>query len=593
MHRFFSYVLVCLPFITHMANAIVKYDEGRIEIDGIQLLQDSENGNAYYYIPPYPRVFRSDTGEFGFMCTKYVGAGGKESSGGLFHALVQFSLTKEEVASLEQKLKEKFPEAVVMGAVPMMEDEASDVPGFRIVSTILDAGDSGGFTSNVITSGKAPFLPGSKAAIAAHLEPEGATLLWDSFQGATSDVSIVVEGYFRAKTKAYHATVNANLEMVYDHFSSFDNVQSGFTRDQATEILDSLCHHGAIEIDVADLSEGLNVSTEAYQNILTIITDKIVSLMFDVKTGWAKAPVLETGARPTDLKERYQRGAFVRFFAGDGTQNYIPDDQLVLKKKTEIRSFHFFLNLNQSTVIKVPVYSAGNIRGFYNEFKDDPRYFRVVDLNDPDFQSREVYFQVDGNFIGSFGDIIDQAFVLVEKDYPDGHHAGYTGNLVFNKSKIDSGEFIQSLSYHRLGDLTDGWKEFKYKVGWKFIGIDSMITVPQNGWKTTSLSSVSIEPPIDKSEIEISLDRQLLEERKIQSVSVRFASILFQRPHKGRMVIVRSDKPLETIKTTVYHDKDQPIVYQVNWYANNATIQDDLKVLDDDFLFLVPPPQTK
>src|SRR5690606_24604751 len=223
------------------------------------------------------------------------------------------------------------------------------------------------------------------------------------FQGATSDVSVVVEGYFRAKLKAYHATVNANLEIAYDHFSSFDNVQSGLTRDQATEILDSHCQSGAIDIDVADMSAGLDVSTEAYQNILTIITNKVVELMFDVNAGWAKLPESEAAAKPTDLKERYQRGAFVRFFVGDGTQQYIPDDQLVLKKKTEIRNFHFFLNLNQSTVINVPVYSAGNIRGFYREFGDDKKYFRVVDMNDPAFQSREIHFQIDGNFIGSFG----------------------------------------------------------------------------------------------------------------------------------------------------------------------------------------------
>lgn len=581
--------LFCL--MIHTAQGIVKYDEGRLEVNGIQLLQDSENDNAYYYIPPYPRISVLESGEFEFMCAKYVGAKGKESGGGLFHALIQFSLTKEETKALEKKLREKFPKAIIMGAVAMMEDEErKDVPSFRIISTILDTNGETQFTSNVISSGKAPFLPGSKAAIAAHLTQRGATLLWESFQGTTSDVSVVVEGYFRAKVKAYKATVNANLELVYNHFSSFKNKQSGFTREQATHVLDSLCQNGVIDIDVADLSAGLDVNTEAYQNILNIITEKVIDVMFNINSGWAKMPETENGAQPTDLKERYQRGAFVRFFAGDGTQEYIPDDQLLLKQKTEIRNFHFFLNLNQSTVIKVPVYAAGNIRGFYNEYKDDKRYFRVVDMNDPDFQLREVYFQIEGNFIQSFGDIIDQASVLIQKDYAEESANSYNGTLLFNKSSLDSGKVIQSLSYQRLGDRTEGWLNYKYKVGWKFIGIDSLITTPEKDWITASLPSISIEPPLKKTDIEIGIDKQLLEQKGIQSVRIRFASILFKKPFKGKMLVVRSSDANEPLKTVVYHDKGRPIVYQVNWYTNSKEpIQDELKELKDNYLFLIPP----
>jgi hypothetical protein len=563
-------------------------------INGIQLLQDSENGNAYYYIPPYPRISTLENGDFEFMCTKYVGLNGKESSGGLFHVLVQFSLTKEETLDLERRLKEKIPNAILMGAVPMMEDDdTKNSPGFRIVSTILNGTDNNPFTSNIITSGKAPFLPGSKAAIAAHLEPDGATLLWDSFQGTTSDVSVVVEGYFLAKLKAYKATVKADLEVVYKHFSSFRNFQSGFTRDQAAHVLDSLCQTGAIDIDVADMSAGLNVNTEAYQNLVNIITERIVDQMFNVKSGWAKMPETEKAVQPTDLKERYQRGAFVRFFAGDGTQMYVPDDQLLLKSKTEIRNFHFFMNLNQSTVIKVPVYSAGNIRGFYNEYKNDKRYFRVVDMNDPDYQYRDVHFQINGSFISSFDDIVDQVSVIVQKDYPDENANSFTGVLIFNKATMDSGKIIQSLSYQRLGDKTEDWLKYKYKVGWKLIGVDSLITVPQRDWTITELSSVSVEPPFDRTEVEVGIDKELQEKEGIQSVRIRFASMLFKKPYKGKMLVIRDQKAGESLKATIYHDRDQPLVYQVNWYSNNGIVQEDLKVLEDDYLFLIPPKKTR
>jgi hypothetical protein len=311
--------------------------------------------------------------------------------------------------------------------------------------------------------------------------------------------------------------------------------------------------------------------------------------MFDVKNGWAKPPATETAAHPTDLKERYQRGAFVRFFAGDGSQEYVPDNQLVLKKKSEIRSFHFSLDLNHSTVIKVPVHATGNIRGFYNEYKDDKRYFRVVDMNDPDFQTREIHFQIDGNFLETFGDIIDQVSVMVEKDYPGDDTNSFNGTLSFNKQNIDSGRIIQSLIYQRLGDRSDEWLNYKYKVGWKFIGIDTVITVPGEGWLQSSLPSVSLQPPMVRNDIEIGLDEQTLKKQGIQSIRIRFASMLFSKPYQGRTIVIRPGEVTDVIKTRVYHDKDQPIVYQINWYTNKQTRQDDMKVLDDEFLFLVPP----
>lgn len=589
MKKFFLYIAFALCCATIPARALVLYDAGRLEINGVQLLQDSENANAYYYIPPYPSIAVLDNGDFEFMCTKYVGMNGKESSGGLFHALIQFSLPKAEFSALEKKLREKFPNAMLMGAVPMEAFDKDELPSFRIVSTILNPDQGNTFTSNVITSGHAPFLPGSKAAIAALLKPDGATLLWESFQGGTSDVSVVVEGYFLAKIKAYKATVTADLELVYSHLSKFQNVQHGFNRGQLQQSLDSLRQTGVIDIDVADMSDALNVNTDVYKNLLNIITEKVVDVMFDVKTGWAKIPNTTSAAQPSDLKERYQHGAFVRFFAGDGTQEYIPDDQLVLKKHDEIRNFHFFLNLNQSTVIKVPVYSAGNIRGFYNEFKNDKRYFRVVDMNDPDFQVRDIHFQVDGNFLNSFGDIIDQVSVMVQKEYPGGDNNSYSGSLIFTKSKMDSGDLVQSLTYQRLGDRTENWLKYKYKIVWKFIGVDSVITMPEKDWYETDLSSISLQPPLTKTEIEIGIDKQLLEQEKIQSLRVRFASILFKKPYKGKMLVIRPGDTNESFHTTVYRDKDQPIVYQVNWYTNQSTTQDDLAILQDDYLFLIPP----
>lgn len=578
-------------FLTVCGNAMVKYDEGRLELNGVQLLQDSDNKNAYYYIPPYPRISRLSNGDFEFFCIKYVGGKGKEDSGGLLHALVQFSLPPEEFKELQKALKDLLPDAVLMGAVPLLEDDGEgSPPGFRIVSSILDVNSAGNFTTQIITSGNAPLVAGSKAAIAAQLTPDGSTLLWESFSGPTSDISVVIQAYYHALVKAYHARITADLAVVYEHFSSFQNKQGGFKREQTRQAIDSLTQAGVIDIQIADMSDAYDVNSQQYADLVNIITEKIVDLMFNVKSGWAKLPDMEAGVMPDEIKERYERGAFVSFFVGNGTQPYIPDDQLILKTKQEIRNFKFSLNLTQSTAIKVPIYSAGNVGGFYDAFKDDKRYFRIVDMNDPSFQSREIYFQMDGKFVDSFEEMIDHVSVRVQKHYTDTLHNAFVSTLIFNKEAITQGKFLQSLSYKRLGDGSDQWLEYEYQVGWKLLGIDSIILMPPAGWTSVNVSSVMIQPPFEKREIEIDMDHEQFESMGYQSARIRFASILCGQPYKGKSIVIRKSDLNDSVKTNVYHDSNETVVYQVNWYGSNNRTQEELRVLDEDYLFLVPPP---
>ena len=56
---------------------------------------------------------------------------------------------------------------------------------------------------------------------------------------------------------------------------------------------------------------------------------------------------------------RQERGGFTKFFAGTGNQEYITDNQYVLKKRKDITRNSFTLNLSLSSTIRVPVDSSG------------------------------------------------------------------------------------------------------------------------------------------------------------------------------------------------------------------------------------------
>ena len=69
------------------ASALVNYDKGSRAVLGVQLLQDSEDPTAYYYLPQFPRLAMKADSTFEFLCLKYVDQAGG-TNGGLFHALV-------------------------------------------------------------------------------------------------------------------------------------------------------------------------------------------------------------------------------------------------------------------------------------------------------------------------------------------------------------------------------------------------------------------------------------------------------------------------------------------------------------------------
>jgi hypothetical protein len=590
--RIFWIFFCCL--LTQNLRAIVKYDEGSMVINGIMLFQDRDNPNFYYYLPPYPRLAESPEGDFEFFCMKYVGIGGKDQNGGLFHALITFSLRPEEVELLEKKLKEKVPKGRIMGVVPMMEtlkDGDKSGSSFKLVSSILNsAAGPGTFTNQVLTSGSAPFLPGSKAAIAARLTQDGATLLWESFKMGTSDVSVVVDGYFEAAVRGYNATVKANLEILYDQLGTIENQQEGFKRDQLRAAVDSMRQSGVISIDVFDNSVGTGIKTDDMQAIVDMITEKVIELMFDTKTGWAKIPEKTATVEPSELAGRQRNGDFVNFFFGPGEQAYAPDDKYLLKTKKEIRSFSFYLNLSKSTVIKVPVHTAGNIRGFYDQFKEDPRYFKVVNLEDPFFQKRELFFQLDGNIMDCFSEIVNHTSVVIRKTHPDGESATVR-ELQFLREDAEKGKSLKSVDYPRNGDKTSAWLEYEYRISWNLKGTDTLLTTPTDAgkWIKSSAQVLTLTPPVSKKNIEIDIDRSGFKDRGIRTCEIRLTALLLGKAQAPKSVIIRENDNKLIDKYGLYMDTDSPVAYQIVWHTVNGQKIESIKLLESEFLFVSLP----
>ncbi|HEX7077919.1 MAG TPA: hypothetical protein VF363_05825 [Candidatus Eisenbacteria bacterium] len=572
------------------ASALVNYDKGSMVVQGVQLLQDADDPSAYYYLPQFPHLAMKEDSTFEFLCMKYVDQAGG-TNGGLFHALVEFTLPPDVLARVQKELATKMGGAKIMGPVPLMQsvkDGEEGTGSFEVVSAILADKGEGGFTRSVVTSGKAPLTPGSKAVVAALLKQEGATLLWNSLSSPTSDVSVAIHAYYEAAVEGYNAKITADVSTVYQHFSAISNVQQDYTKRQVRDVVDNLQRDGSLKIEVLDRSAGLGIKADDMAGVLQLVTDKLIELMFDSKTGWAADPTRETAVEANQIQGRQERGWFSSVFGGAEDTKYFTDNQYVLKNRKDVRQNSFVLTLSKKSTIKVPLDTAGNLGGIYNRLGQDPRYFRVVNLADPDFEFRPVYFQVDGDYLDSFQDAIN--FVSVNFRKPYAGKPDFTKSVTFNRADVEAGKTTQNVQFPRLGMTDANWTNYEYQVRWSLRG-GPTVSVPakDTDWLKSQDAAVSLTPPFQKRVVEIEADRSLFGERGVATAVVEFATILAGKPRLLKKATLRATDTTPTTKLALYLDKGSDVAYRVTWYAKDGTHQGKLEVLDSDYLYLTPP----
>ena len=576
---------------TLAAQAGVNYDRGRLIIEGVQLLQDSQDPTKYRYIPQFPRLASRDDGTPEILVMKYVDPNG-DSNGGLFHALIEFTLPDELLDLLNNELQELRPGSEIVGPVdllPTLDEDGGEEGSFKIVSAVLSAGEAddapASFNSSVVASSTAPVTPGSKAVVAALLDQNAATVLWDSFTGPTSDVSVAIRAYYLAETEGFNAKVTAEMDTIYEHYSRVQNQQKNFTRRQLRKIADDLRQEGSLKIEVFDNSAA-GIDSESLQKILDLVTDKLIEVMFDTETGWSREPEREVGVEPNQILGRQKRSWLARTFGGTKDTKYYSDDQYVVKKRSDIRRNRFYLDLSKRGVIKVPVDTAGNLGGLYDELGEDERFFRIISLNDTTFARRDIRFQIDGAFADSFGEIFDFAAVTVEHEQADG--TTNTTDLFFSYDDVRKGQTIQTATLLRLGDSTADWSDYRFRTVWGGRGDMPSLRIPrkEEDWIETKDLGVSLAPPLKRTDVEVDIDPSVIGEEMARAIAVEFASEIGGRVSVIDRVRVREgDKDLSQ-RASMFHDPEARVAWRMKVYGQKGQYTSSFRYFDGDFIYV-------
>ncbi len=574
-------LLAGLLLLVAPAQALVNYEAGQLEVNGVLLLQDAGEPDVFYYLPPAPRVALRPDGGAELAVIKFVDPKG-DTSGGLLHMLITFTLPPDELAALREALKKAQPNARLRGPVPLKQEAEGS---FTIISGTLS---DKGFTRSLISSGRAPVTPGAKAAVAATLSPHGATLLWDSMNKPTSDVSVALRTYYEAVLPSFNAKIHADISTVYEHFSRVMNYQQDYTRRQLRDIYDELVRKGTINIDILDRMPE-DAANKAMQAMVDLVTGKLTEIIFDQKTGFTAIPKKEQTVESGQIKGRQKKGWLAKLFTSTGNQKYYTDNQYVLKKRTDINRAVFNINLNRRAVVKVPVDTAGNISGLYDQFKDNPEMFRVVNLADPAFQKRDVYFRIDGDFSGVFDKMMNFAGVAVRKTYSG--HADATGELIFTREDIRAGRLSKSWRYARLGEADAAWLKYGYRTTWSLQG-QHQIKHPagDNEWIDGSDPIITIAPPLKRLDLEIDADRFLFEDAGMRSAMLEADYRVFGKKKTHRLAVMRVTDAESVATVVLFHDPREPVRYRVKWYPlKGRPVKGDWQPVQDSYLVLTPP----
>ncbi|MBX2876365.1 MAG: hypothetical protein KTR30_29875 [Saprospiraceae bacterium] len=552
----FVFFLLCIGPQGVWAQGVVKFENHPLEVNGIQLFASAKQENAFYYLPKEASLARNQDSLYECLLIKYKGTE-KTSQGGLFHALFQFNISQKEEKQLAAALRKKHPGAKLLGQLPLADKNDQAFAKFQIVSSILNS--EADWTAQIISSGKAPITPDDKVAIAAQLSRQGATLLWNSLQLPTSDLSVTVSAYYKALGPSFTAQIQAQKAILHQALSKAQAERKyGLWKEEVFELVDSLQQQGVFSIQINDHQPETKNSQEL-EELLAWIGRKLLADWF------IPSPTQHEG------------------------NNEIPRQGYLLKALQKIQEKQFLLTLKARHIQYIPIIRSGNLQLATQAQQMQNPYLSLVDFQrDELFESATVSFQVDAPYLAAFQQLINTATVHIRAKEPNASF--WKHQIHFDAQKIQAQGPIQSVQLPS-GGVKHYPNGFEYKIVWNLQGMDSLISPHQ--WLPLQERFILLKPPFDQTLITLDIDRHAFGQDNFKSFQIRFATVLHGQPQIVKKLIIRRNEGEGQKEIILYHDPKQPIYYQLNWYGTDGQLMEEMQPVTEAYLLVHPPTQAQ
>jgi len=518
--------------------------------------------NEFYYLPTNLRLSHKQDGvtpEFIFV--KYTtdeaaSIGGTQ--GALMHFLMEWGLTPAQEAELQSAIKKKLGDLKrtnpkysevkdprVLGPVTLKSDIQGET--FRIISGTLTNKD---FTPNMVTSGQAAVMPGSKMAVAAILGKNGAQLLAATFEKARSitDVSLTLRFQYEILTPAVDGVISVNWTQISQLYQKYTREYSHTDKDDDTlpasnslkddEITDTekdslmsfLIENKAVVIKLDQLKPDNPIAkevTEAFlEYFLSSVAEKNMALPEEGQPSQSARP--EDPYQPPEDLYKYT-------FSSE-------------RMETRVRMGTETYNLKLRIPVVQEMTITENLASWYDGVKHNKKCVTSVNLNDPFFSHREIQMILDSEAERMFGDEVNAVAVDIRKKRSKGND--FSDAIIIDRKKLESG-VLATMTYARLDD--DNSDVYDFRVQWNLRGGNVYPESP--AWQKGDWKGINLVAPVTPRTILFEGDLAELEEMEIPRATLQLRYQKFGKEVETNIPLTVS-KGESLIEKTIYTDKE-------------------------------------
>lgn len=597
---FMSISLLQAQVLDSQNKVTVVLDDGtQVVMYGRAKSLDNGFTGEYYYLPTNLRLSKRDDNTPEFLFLKYTteqrsDAGGVQ--GALMHFLMEWGLTDAQMAEAQTKLIAKVKDLSNTPGTPFRQvtnpklmgpaSLRSDTPeSFRIISAVL--GDKG-FTPSIVTSGRAPLLPGSKIAVASRLEKNGAQLLAATFEKNRSitDVSLDLRFRYDVLTPAVNGRIVVNWQQVDEMYQKYKRDYTHKDKDDGTlpyknSLRDDIITDTERDSLFARLTETKAVKIEI-DNLKPEdpTVQKIVATFMDY---FMQSISEKQMAAPQPSKDKQ----------ADGTRYNPPEDLYeyhIDKSKYEkrIASKNETYNLKVRIPVTEDMTITENLASWYDGVKDNSKCVASVNLNDPFFQHRDINFILDLEAEEMFGKEVNFVTVNVRKKRASGNP--FSDRVTIDRDYLKKKGVKASMTYARGEDTNPD--TYEYQAQWSLKG---GYTFPTDApWVKGQWDGVNLAPPVKPRTIEFEASPEELKTSGIVRATLQLRYMKFGKEVESNIPLsVAAGNPL--VKDVIFLDRDtKGYAYRLVFdHKDKGKLALDWKPETSDYVYAVIPEELR
>lgn len=507
-----------------------------------------EPSTNYYYLPCNFRLAQREDGTPEFLFLKFTTDNPNDIQGAILHFLMLWGLTPQQEKELKDKLSADGGKKL-MGPIDVAAD---DNKSFEIISATLK--DPKLAPSGVISSGRAPVLPGQRVAVAVRLDKYGAQLFEKAGNKANSikDLSLT----FTYKFQVLLPAVRGNIVM---DWTAIDSTIRNYIQNRPSVSMNSL-------------------QTFLNQNIANVVGvlrkpefDSLINLLEKEKHIDYAYEELVTDERNQAIREAFQD--FLLKMMDEGIEknknqdNSLLDTGIIIteNKLRELRSRGTYtLKLNSKLAMERTFSTSANMASWYARAKNNKLCFDAVNLNDPFFSHRTISFAVDLDSKEIFESQVNYIEVVVKKRESDGTFIEKTGKLNLEYFRTKGGEITFDFQREENSSIP----VYSYRTKYSLRGGGSFETKEKavNGY------SESLTLPIKRKQITLLANPDELSNAGIVVAMVQLRYLKYGKEYETSIPVITAEN--ESIKREdIFMDRETDgVLYRVVLMHKNPAI---------------------